>query len=189
MRIRMGNAKGRLAAFSLLELLVAIVVIGILSGLLLPALARSKASSRSSLCLNQLRQIGLALQVYVDENDNRLPVMYDAPIGTNALLTNALLPTVSQVMQQFLDATNLLRCPSDDRQIFQQTGSSYAWNTLLNGQDADSLRLFGMALATDQIPLLFDKQSFHREKGDGRGVNYLYADGHIKNLFAIENAK
>src|SRR5439155_19370464 len=151
------------AAFSLLEMLVAIVAIGILSGLLLPAIARSKAVTRSSVCLNHLMQIGLGLQVYVDENDNRLPVMFDAPIGTNALLTNALLPTVSQVMQRFLAPTNILRCPSDDRQIFEQTGSSYAWNTLLNGQDADQIRLFGAPFATDQIALLFDKQSFHRE--------------------------
>ena len=82
------------------------MAVSILAGLLLPALARSKAASRSSLCLGHLRQIGLALQVYVDENDNRMPIMYDAPIGTNSLLTNALLPTVSQVMARFINATN-----------------------------------------------------------------------------------
>src|SRR5437762_12151681 len=159
------SGKSASAAFSLLEMLIAIVAVSILAGLLLPALARSKAAARSSLCLGHLRQIGIALQVYVDENDNRMPIMYDAPIGTNSLLTNALLPTVSQVMARLINATNILRCPSDDRQIFEQAGFSYAWNTFLNGQDADQLRVFVLPFDADQIPLLFVKQNFHREKG------------------------
>ena len=36
------------------------------------------------------------------------------------------------------------------------------------------------------IPVFFDKESFHAARGPGKAVNYLYADGHIKNLLAIE---
>jgi len=176
-------------AFSLIELMVAIAIIGILAAIILPTLSRSKASARATACLSNLRQIGIALQLYVNDNENRLPTMYDATLGTNALVTNTLLPTVDKVLMTCLANSNLLRCPSDNRALFAQTGSSYAWNTLLNGQDADQLRVLGFAFNAHEIPVFFDKEAFHRERGEGRDVNYLYADGHIKNLLAIERSK
>src|SRR5947208_3872261 len=79
--------------FTLLEVLIAIFIIGLLSALLLPAIARSKASTRDTRCLNNLHQIGMALQLYVDDNDNRLPTMFDSPISSEAGVTNTLAPT------------------------------------------------------------------------------------------------
>jgi len=62
-------AKNRAAAaFTLLELLITIFIIGILAALLLPALGKSKASARDSACLNNLHQIGLSMQMYVSDN-------------------------------------------------------------------------------------------------------------------------
>jgi prepilin-type N-terminal cleavage/methylation domain-containing protein/prepilin-type processing-associated H-X9-DG protein len=54
-------------AFSLLELLIVVAVIAILVSLLLPALSRSRASARSIQCLNNLRQIGIATRLFLDE--------------------------------------------------------------------------------------------------------------------------
>ncbi|PYI87098.1 MAG: hypothetical protein DME26_07205 [Verrucomicrobia bacterium] len=54
--------------FSLIELLVVISVIGILAALLLPGLSRSKASAQRVVCMNNLRQLGLAVQMYWDDN-------------------------------------------------------------------------------------------------------------------------
>src|SRR5437667_326389 len=84
----------------------------------LPAFARSKASARDTGCLNNLHQIGIALQMYVDENENRLPTMFDSPITADAGITNALLPSAGKVLLPFLTSSNLLRCPSDDRKLF-----------------------------------------------------------------------
>jgi prepilin-type processing-associated H-X9-DG protein len=89
------------------------------------------------------------------------------------------------VLSNQLGSLQVLCCPSDTAQVFQQTGSSYAWNNLVNGQDADHLQIFATAYASTKIPLVFDKQSFHITLGTNRAINYLYADGHIKNLLIL----
>jgi prepilin-type N-terminal cleavage/methylation domain-containing protein/prepilin-type processing-associated H-X9-DG protein len=170
------------AAFSLVELLVTIAIIAILAALILPALSQAKESGRSTFCQGNLHQIGLALQIYVGESRNRMPTMSDQFTGTN-FQTN--LATINNVLSNQLGSLQVLCCPSDNAQLFQQTGSSYAWNSLVNGQDADHLQIFATPYALTRIPLVYDKQSFHAALGSAHAVNYLYADGHIKNLLIV----
>jgi prepilin-type N-terminal cleavage/methylation domain-containing protein/prepilin-type processing-associated H-X9-DG protein len=173
------------SAFTLIELLVVVAIIALLAALLLPVLSKGKEAGRATVCESNLHQMGIALQIYVDGNHNLLPVMRDRPSDTNVISTNAL-PSPDVVLRSELGNTNVLRCPSDNQNVFEQSGSSYSWNSLLNGENADSLKVMGMNFDPHAIPVFFDKQGFHAARGADKAVNYLYADGHIKNLLTME---
>ena len=64
-------------AFTLLELLVTVCIIGILATLLLPALSRAREKTRQTTCAGNLRQINQALHLYADDGSDSLPVLPD----------------------------------------------------------------------------------------------------------------
>ncbi len=65
--------------FTLAELLVVIAILAILAALLLPALSMAKAYARSTTCKNHLHQMGVALQIYVDEHQSKYPYYHGLP--------------------------------------------------------------------------------------------------------------
>ena len=179
-------------AFTLIELLVVIAVIGILAALLLPALGRAKEQGKTTACISNLRQIGVAIQLYVQENNNRLPSMADQYPGVTSQYSG---PEI--VLSNHLGNVNVLRCPSDKWKsdtplpiaakgatYFDQTGSSYSWPPLINGQDLDHLKVMGINMR--KFPLMTDKEDFHAALGSKKARNSVYADVHAERGLSVE---
>lgn len=96
----------RTQAFTLIELLVVIGIIGVLASLLLPALIRAQSKGQSAVCVNHLRQLAIANQLYSSDADGRLPYNLGAADTKKTIKYGSFLNWANNVMSWELDPDN-----------------------------------------------------------------------------------
>ena len=172
-------------AFTLAELLVVIGILVLLMGILLPTIARARASAGRVRCAGQLHDIGQMLQMYFGENKNTLPKLnmlpsLQPPLNNYPSLVNLLAP-------YHQGATEVFHCPADQitqaapeappgfETYFAREQSSYYWN--------ENVSIYASHLTelknSESVLLVQEYEPFHGRAGVSGSMNRLYADLHV----------
>jgi len=180
--------------FTLIELMVVICIIGILTGLLLPAVQKARDMARNRACQNNLRGLGTGLFLYAEDSDGLLPYFEPEPTASLGLLYG-----------DYVEDANMFHCPWDSTPIPETVDMT------LTGADVrgpngpamsyDSYLDLEMALESEKIiegehvgsctPIVWDWYG-GLEAGEGtstqrmlnnhkmRGGNVLFLGGHVR---------
>jgi prepilin-type N-terminal cleavage/methylation domain-containing protein/prepilin-type processing-associated H-X9-DG protein len=162
--------------FTMIELLVTIGILALIMAIAIPSYLRMTRSAAAIKCTGKLHAIGVGLSTYLIDSGAKMPVMASSR-DSKKKPTEIELPTIDLVLAEYINDEEAFHCPSDHR-LFAKTGSSYFWNSVVNGQPTGALNFLGLTKSHSGIPLVSDKENFHEHIGDG--VNILYADGHVQ---------
>jgi len=167
-------------AFSLVELIVTIAIIALLASLLLPTFDNMRKRSESTVCANNLQQIGLAVMQKTQDNNNTYPKIEGDPSDPAYAPEDGAL-SLLDTLRPYGITERTLRCPADVRgaNYYGSKGTSYDWFPLIDGESNADPKIYTKAGVLDapvsMIPLSADFKNVHRGK-----QNMLFADGHVK---------
>lgn len=108
-------------AFTLLELLVVLAIIAILVGIIVPSLSKARENARRSICLSNLKQIGVAATMYADDHGGAFPNASDATSDGNPNIKTGSQPDKwGRLVPSYLNELQVFFCPS------RKPGSRYS---------------------------------------------------------------
>lgn len=199
-------------AFTLLEILIVLFIIGVLTALLFPLTNKSRENARRSSCQSNLKQVGLGFMQYMRDYDEKVTLAYtddDSSGDYNANFDKGWM----QNIQPYVKSTEIFQCPSEDNDYFPPLRATDYWysapveqtshmslfdgvqETVLCGDGVAMPAAFvathgAIAYSDDAPALKYNRDIWDTtEKTEGKGgrrhligMNFLFCDGHVKWL-------
>ncbi len=185
--------------FTLVEVLTCLSVIAILAVILIPAVNHSLRMSRATACASNLRQIGIAMTAYANDNDNRFPHAYDPAKGYDQTWMWSLKPYVdmpedSMGYSPLPKAAGIFVCPewemTADRSVSYAMNASIdpkysfkTWNYNRLNVDSEAFLVVECAMNNELFSPLSNGEVPHRHPNETS--NYLFADGHVEAISGL----
>jgi prepilin-type processing-associated H-X9-DG protein/prepilin-type N-terminal cleavage/methylation domain-containing protein len=166
-----------LHSFTLIELLVVIAIIAILAAMLLPALSQAREKARQARCMSNLRQIGIVILMYAQDNDGWAPPMLDGAEGWHRKLDSG----------GYVDEdSGVYRCPS--MPYYGMWYERYGMRWLVAGYRILNMsKPHELTLLADSIRKSSNRQFYYLTGSDevihlrhSRNANICFGDGHVK---------
>jgi len=190
----------RQTGFTLIELLIVIAIIMILAAVLFPVLARAKEQARQAGCMSNLKQMGVALLLWVDDHDQKFPVT-SAEWGSESYWWNVYTPPQHTLhgyfLLRYIKSKGVYQCKSDTgypypyvgynpnatpKSVYGQCGCSYQYIVEASGKPICRVPL------PSRFPMLAEPINWHRRIGSQINEYWrlvTYVDGHVK--FTLES--
>lgn len=186
------------AAFSLVELMVVLAILGILS--VAGAFAAKVGTERANTirCLSAMRDVGMAMQLYIGEHNGRMPDTSHSRGQDGSSLS------WTKTLAAYLSGDFISRCPSSK----SSSPVTYGWNDLLTDANGVGIPVAQISKPSTTLVLAevadsYPSEHFHFSSARTRvtfnqfrasvaveihakGANYLFADGHAENLTSTE---
>jgi len=183
------------AGFTLIELLVVIAIIGILAGILLPVLGKAKESARQVQCASNLKQVGLAINMYASDNGGSFPTGGSSATGIASSTTDAPneLYSLGKLFDQYVTDRKVFKCPSDTSVVdtigngvmtllpYANSATTFNSGSCSYGYDDNhsSSNDTGVAIASDRLGTDTSASGLSANHNH-KGQNVVYIDGHVE---------
>jgi len=175
-------------AFTLVEILVVVSIIGLLAAILLPSISGVRRQSLRVACMSNLKQIGVGILTYRHHNRDVFPTARSIPEPWVEVTVED--PPLPEALQMEIPKdSGIYACPGDKGYVHRRSGISYIYNTSLSGRKPEAIWLTRtLDLKPEDIPVAFDFDGTTAETTTGETVtipffhsrrNLLFADGHV----------
>lgn len=144
--------------FTLIELLVVIAIIALLAGMLLPVLSKAKEKGRRTACIGNLKQFGLALTMYRDDNEDEMS------------------PWMSTLAPIYIDGEEVYMCPSDLNEQLDLASSASEWWARPDNKYSEAYDRMGTTPAAGYMP----------RNDDIPKTSYFYECSHAPNSWGYD---